>query len=111
MKITMKRLIKGTDGCQGSSEAGGKDKCFSVYVHALTAGYKDPESCTKVARVHMTPSHAGDEAASRKEGRACPEANAEACSTLRRATHAGIHMKEGSSMKQCETVVSINSSE
>ena len=93
MKITMKRLIKETDGCQGSRK-GGKDKCFSVYVHALTAG-RDPESRTKVARDRMTPSHAGDEAASREEGRACLEANAEACSTLRRATHAGIHMKEG----------------
>ena len=91
MKITMKELIKETDGCQGSRK-GGKDKCFSVYVHALTAGYKDLESRTEVARVHMTPSHAGDEAASRELGRACPEANAEACSTLRRATHAGIHM-------------------
>lgn len=109
MKITQKRLIKETDGCQGSSFAGGKDKCFSVYVHALTAG-RDPESRTKVARDRMTPSHAGDEAASRKLGRACPEANAEACSTLRRAEHAGIHMKEGTSMKQCDMVVSINSS-
>lgn len=91
MKITLQQMIKETDSCQGSSFAGGKDKCFSVYVHALTAG-RDPESRTEVARVHMTPSHAGDEAASRELGRACPEANAEACSTLRRATHAEIHM-------------------
>lgn len=92
MKITMKRLIKETDGCQGSRK-GGKDKCFSVYVHALTAG-RDTESRTEVARVHGIPSHAGDEAASREVGRACPEANAEACSTLRRAEHARIHVKE-----------------
>lgn len=66
MKITMKELIKEKAGCQGSSIAGGKDKCFSVYVHALTAGYKDIESRTEVARVHMTPSHAGDKATSQE---------------------------------------------
>ena len=97
-------------GGQGSSLLVGGINSNAVYAHTLTAGYKDPESRTEVARDHMTPSHAGDEAASRELGRACPEANAEACSTLRRATHAGIHMKEGTSMKQCETVVSINSS-
>ena len=91
MKELQENYLSKTDGCQGSSFAGGKDKCFSVYVHALTAG-RDPESRTEVARVHMTPSHAGDEAASYEVGRACPEANAEACSTLRRATHAIIHV-------------------
>lgn len=98
-------------GSQGSSLLVGGINSNAVYAHTLTAVNEETDNRTKVARVHMTPSHAGDEAASRKEGRACPEANAEACSTLRRATHAGIHMKEGSSMKQCETVVSINSSE
>ena len=93
MKELQENYLSKTDGCQGSRK-GGKDKCFSVYVHALTTGYKDLDSSTEVARVHMTPSHAGDEAASRELGRACPEANAEACSTLKRATHAGIHMKE-----------------
>ena len=92
MKITQEKYISKTAGQSRFQLAGGKDKCFSVYVHALTTGYKDPESRTEVARDHMTPSHAGDEAASRELGRACPEANAEACSTLRRATHAVIHM-------------------
>lgn len=92
MKITLKKLIKETAGLSRFQLAGGKDKCFSVYVHALTTGYRDIESSTEVARVHRIPSHAGDEAASREVGRACPEANAEACSTLRRATHAVIHM-------------------
>lgn len=81
-------------GSQGSSFAGGKDKCFSVYVHALTAANEETDNRTYVARIHGIPSHAGDEAACHEVGRACPEANAEACSTLRRATHAGIHMKE-----------------
>lgn len=94
MKITLKKLIKETAGQSRFQLAGGKDKCFSVYVHALTTGYEDSDSSTEVARVHGIPSHAGDEAASRELGRACPKANAEACSTLRRATHAGIHMKE-----------------
>lgn len=92
MKITQEKYINKTAGQTRFQLAGGKDKCFSVYVHALTTGYQDPDSSTEVARVHMTPSHAGDEAASREVGRACPEANAEACSTLRRATHAVIHM-------------------
>lgn len=94
MKITLKNLIRETAGQSRFRCTGGKDKCFSVYVHALTTGYQDPDSSTEVARVHGIPSHAGDEAASREVGRACPEANAEACSTLRRAEHARIHMKE-----------------
>ena len=97
-------------GSQGSSLLVGGINSKAVYAHTLTAVKEETDNRTHVARVHMTPSHAGDEAASRELGRACPEANAEACSTLRRATHAGIHVKEGSSMKQCEMVVSINSS-
>lgn len=91
MKITMKELIKETAGCQGSGVPVRGIKSVAIYARTLTAG-RDPESRTKVARDRMTPSHAGDEAASRELGRACPEANAEAYSTLRRATHAGIHM-------------------
>ena len=91
--MTMKELIKETYGSQGSSLLVGGIKSVAIYAHTLTAG-GDPDSSTEVARVHGIPSHAGDEAASREVGRACPEANAEACSTLRRATHAGIHMKE-----------------
>lgn len=85
-------MIKETAGCQGSGVPVRGIKSVAIYARTLTAGYKDPESSTEVARVHGIPSHAGDEAASRELGRACPEANAEACSTLRRATHAEIHM-------------------
>lgn len=98
-------------GSQGSSLLVGGIKSVAIYAHTLTAANEETDNRTYVARDRMTPSHAGDEAASNEEGRACLEANAEACSTLRRATHAGINVKEGSSMKQCEMVVSINSSE
>ena len=80
-------------GCQGSSVAGGRDKKRSdLCSHLDTPDREIQTIAPEVARDRMTPSHAGDEAASRELGRACPEANAEACSTLRRATHAGIHM-------------------
>lgn len=66
MKITMKKLIKETAGQSRFQLAGGKDKCFSVYVHALTTGYRDTDSRTEVARDRMTPSHAGNKATSQE---------------------------------------------
>ena len=79
-------------GGQGSSLLVGGINSNAVYAHTLTAVNEETDNRTEVARVHGIPSHAGDEAASREVGRACPEANAEACSTLRRAEHARIHM-------------------
>ncbi len=65
MKITQKRLIKETDGCQGSSLLVGGIKSVAIYAHTLTVG-GDTDSRTEVARDRMTPSHAGNKATSQE---------------------------------------------